>query len=49
MLGRSGVETGVDLDKLLATAERLLQPLGRAVPGMLLKAGGFPKAPAVAA
>jgi hydroxymethylglutaryl-CoA lyase len=49
MLGRSGVETGVDLDKLLATAEWLQQALGRAVPGMLLKAGGFPKAPAVAA
>ncbi|MFM8479895.1 MAG: hydroxymethylglutaryl-CoA lyase [Gammaproteobacteria bacterium] len=43
MLGRSGVQTGVDLDKLVATAEWLQHTLGRTVPGMLLKAGNFPR------
>lgn len=43
MLQRMGVSTGVDLDKLLATGEWLQQALGRTVPGMLLKAGGFPR------
>jgi len=43
MLQRMGVSTGVDLDKLLATGEWLQQTLGRTVPGMLLKAGGFPR------
>jgi hydroxymethylglutaryl-CoA lyase len=43
MLERMGVSTGIDLDKLLATGEWLQQTLGRNVPGMLLKAGGFPK------
>lgn len=49
MLERMGVSTGVDLDKLLATGEWLQQTLGRNVPGMLLKAGGFPKPSAHAA
>ena len=49
MLERMGVSTGVDLDKLLATGEWLQQTLGRNVPGMLLKAGGFPKPSAQAA
>ena len=48
MLSRMGVQTGIDLPKLLATGEWLQGVLGRPVPGMLLKAGGFPKA-AVAA
>jgi len=43
MLQRMGVSTGIDLDKLLATGEWLQQTLGRNVPGMLLKAGGFPR------
>ncbi len=43
MLGRSGIETGIDLDKLVSTAEWLQGTLGRTVPGMLLKAGNFPK------
>jgi hydroxymethylglutaryl-CoA lyase len=43
MLGRSGIETGIDLDKLVGTAEWLQGTLGRTVPGMLLKAGNFPK------
>ncbi len=49
MLSRSGVHTGIDLDKLVATAEWLQQTLGRSVPGMLLKAGGFPRPAAQAA
>jgi len=44
LLGRSGIATGVDLDRLIATGEWLQQTLGRAVPGMLLKAGNFPAA-----
>jgi hypothetical protein len=43
------VQTGIDLDRLIETAEWLQQTLGRTVPGMLLKAGGFPKAAAQAA
>lgn len=49
MLQRMGVSTGIDLDKLLATGEWLQQTLGRSVPGMLLKAGGFPRPSAQAA
>lgn len=44
MLSRSGVNTGIDLERLIGTAEWLQQTLGRSVPGMLLKAGSFPKA-----
>ena len=44
LLERSGIATGVDLDRLLATGEWLQQTLGRTVPGMLLKAGKFPAA-----
>ena len=43
MLQRSGIATGVDLDKLIATGSWLQQTLGKPVPSMLLKAGGFPK------
>lgn len=42
MLDRMGVSTGVDLDATLATSRWLQDQLGRAVPGMLVKAGGFP-------
>jgi hydroxymethylglutaryl-CoA lyase len=49
MLSRSGVQTGIDLDRLLETAEWLQHTLGRTIPGMLLKAGSFPKATAQAA
>lgn len=44
LLERSGIATGVDLHRLLATGEWLQQTLGRTVPGMLLKAGNFPAA-----
>jgi hydroxymethylglutaryl-CoA lyase len=46
MLGRGGVRTGVSLDGLIDTARWLQEQLGRPVPGMLLKAGGFPRAAA---
>jgi hydroxymethylglutaryl-CoA lyase len=42
MLQRMGISTGVDLDVTLATSRWLQDQLGRAVPGMLVKAGGFP-------
>jgi len=48
LLDRMGVETGVDLDALIATARWLEDALGRPVPGMLVKAGAFPGARSVA-
>lgn len=42
MLSRSGIETGVSLEKIIATSEWLEQELGRGVPAMLPKAGIFP-------
>lgn len=43
MLHRAGIQTGVDLDSLIETAKWLQGPLGRVPPGMLAKAGGFPR------
>jgi hydroxymethylglutaryl-CoA lyase len=45
MLQRSGVETGVSLTALIDTARWLQEQLGRPIPGMLMKAGPFPKGP----
>lgn len=42
MLGRSGVETGVSLPKIIETSLWLEEQLGRGVPAMLPKAGIFP-------
>jgi hydroxymethylglutaryl-CoA lyase len=42
MLQRCGCETGVSLDAAIAASQWLQQQLGRPVPGMLVKAGGFP-------
>lgn len=42
MLSRSGVHTGVDLEKLIETAGWLEGVLGGATPAMVSKAGGFP-------
>lgn len=42
MLDRSGVETGVSLDKIIETTQWLEEQLGRGVPAMLPKAGIFP-------
>ncbi|RVT85387.1 hydroxymethylglutaryl-CoA lyase [Rhodobacteraceae bacterium CCMM004] len=46
MLDRSGVVTGMDLDACIAAAEWLAGRLGHEVPGMVMKAGGFPRAAA---
>jgi len=47
MLERSGIATGLDLEACIATAEWLEAQLEHPVPGMVMKAGGFP-APAPA-
>lgn len=44
MLTRMRIATGVDLEALIATGRWLQEQLGRPVPGMLIKAGGFPSA-----
>jgi len=44
MLARMGVETGVDLERTIATARWLEESFGRKVPGLLTKAGNFPAA-----
>ena len=44
MLDRSGVRTNVSLDKAIAAAEWLEQQLDKTLPGMVMKAGGFPQA-----
>jgi hydroxymethylglutaryl-CoA lyase len=43
MLQRSGYETGIDLDRAIETGKWLQEQLGRPVPGMLVKAGSFPR------
>ena len=43
MLDRSGVETGVSLDKIIETSHWLEEQLGRGTPAMLPKAGIFPQ------
>jgi hydroxymethylglutaryl-CoA lyase len=48
MLARMGVRTGVDLERLIQTSRWLQDRLGRTVPGMLTKAGGFPAGAAAA-
>jgi hydroxymethylglutaryl-CoA lyase len=42
MLDRSGVRTGISLEKIIAISQWLEQELGRGVPALLPKAGGFP-------
>ena len=42
MLDREGVETGVDLDALIAVSEWLGGVLGRDLPGLVHRAGPFP-------
>lgn len=42
MLGRMGIETGIDLTRAIATARWLEEQFGRKVPGLLTKAGSFP-------
>lgn len=43
MLERSGYRTGLDLDRLIDSALWLAQTMGHDLPGMLSRAGGFPK------
>lgn len=43
MLERSGIETGVSLDKIIAMSASVEPALGRLTPAMVSKAGGFPK------
>jgi hydroxymethylglutaryl-CoA lyase len=43
LLQRSGYETGLDLDRLIEAAEWLTAAMGRDLPGMLSRAGTFPK------
>ena len=45
MLHRSGYETGISLDGAIETGKWLQEQLGRPVPGMLVKAGNFPRPP----
>jgi hydroxymethylglutaryl-CoA lyase len=42
MLDRSGIETGVSLEKIMDVSRWLEEELGRGVPALLPKAGGFP-------
>jgi hydroxymethylglutaryl-CoA lyase len=42
LLHRSGYRTGVSFDDAIETAKWLEEALGRPLPGMLAKAGGFP-------
>ncbi len=44
MLDRSGVDTGVSLEKIIEVSRWLEQELGRGVPALLPKAGTFPRA-----
>lgn len=43
MLHRSGIATGISLESLIETGKWLQEQLGRPVPGMLVKAGAFPR------
>ena len=43
MLDRSGIHTGVSLEKIIATSRWLQEQLGRSTPAMLPKAGIFPQ------
>jgi hydroxymethylglutaryl-CoA lyase len=44
MLNRAGIETGLDLDQLIATGTWIGEQLGKAAPSALTRAGGFPPA-----
>lgn len=43
MLDRSGVQTGISLERVIETSRWLQEQLGRSTPAMLPKAGIFPK------
>jgi hydroxymethylglutaryl-CoA lyase len=42
LLERSGIATGIDLTRAIEAAQFLEKALGHPVPGMVMKAGGFP-------
>jgi hydroxymethylglutaryl-CoA lyase len=42
LLHRSGVETGIDLDAMIAAAHQLSEAMGKALPAMVSRAGNFP-------
>lgn len=42
MLSRGGVDTGVDLDEVIAVSKWLAGIMGRPLPAMVSRAGGFP-------
>tara|TARA_R110002072_G_scaffold1083_15_gene8836 strand:+ start:2649 stop:3569 length:921 start_codon:yes stop_codon:yes gene_type:complete len=44
MLDRMGIETGVDIDRLIAAGNWIGEQLGHAIPAMIGKAGVFPPA-----
>lgn len=44
MLARAGIGTGLDLDALIGTSAWLSETLGVTLPGMVARAGRFPKA-----
>jgi hydroxymethylglutaryl-CoA lyase len=44
MLGRMGIDTGIDLSRAIEAARWIEQQVGHPVPGMLVKAGEFPGA-----
>ncbi|MEQ1551849.1 hydroxymethylglutaryl-CoA lyase [Sphingorhabdus sp.] len=43
LLARSGVETGLNFERLIGTARWLSGVMGKDMPSMLVKAGGFPE------
>lgn len=45
MLNRMGIETGVSIEALIETSEWLQAQTGRPMPGMVMKAGVFPRIP----
>ncbi|MDB5364686.1 MAG: pyruvate carboxyltransferase [Rhodospirillales bacterium] len=49
MLQRMGIETGIDLERVIEAANWIETQLGKTVPGMVSKAGGFPAPAAKAA
>jgi hydroxymethylglutaryl-CoA lyase len=44
MLDRMHIDTGVSLDGVIETGKWLQEQLGQPLPGMVMKAGGFPRA-----
>lgn len=43
LLSRSGIDTGLDLDRLIAASDWLGEVMGKPMPSMLARAGNFPR------